>query len=502
MIEQLDTLYNEEGYYIKNRGGFFAGKKLVTVITPVYNAEPFLEKTIESVINQSIGFKNIEFIIVDDHSTDGSRQIIWDYAAKYPNIKAVFLKKNTGSPAAPRNLGIELAKTDWVTFLDADDWLHEEGVKALYDLAKETGDNYVAGRTMKAESGGFKIVGEHQSAIERRSVSPFTIKHIFQHLGPTARMMKRKLLLDKNIRFPHLKFAEDKQFFIDVLINCPTISTTKKVAYYANRLDENESSLTSKTTVMEKTDTNIQVIKYVKQKKLPEEQEKMILNRLYEFDCITRLFDRQHFLKSETKEDYFDKFREVLATASDLDYEISDNFFHPFNRTVYRLFLQEDYQQMIDLIRWNKKTKQKQHIIKDGLPYITTPFEGTLAENIRVPLLAIYQSGYFEGDSYHLTVQIFGEEIDKVEELVFRNRQDVNEEYAFTLQPDESRIASISIEVAELDKLPTKSFEVFIRYDVYRKINILRPEQLQIDKRLLNFYTTLNSNLGFKITKA
>lgn len=501
MIEQLDALYNEQGYYIKNRGGFFAGKKLVTVITPVYNAEPFLEKTIESVINQSIGFKNIEFIIVDDQSTDGSRQIIWDYATKYRNIKAVFLKENTGSPAAPRNLGIELAKTDWLTFLDADDWLHEEGVKVLYDLAKTTGDNYVAGRTMKAESGGYKIVGEHQSAIERRSVSPFTIKHIFQHLGPTARMMKRKLLMDRNIRFPHLKFAEDKQFFIDVLINCPTISTTKGVVYYANRLDENESSLTSKTTVMEKTDTNIQVIKYVKQKKLPEEQEKMILNRLYEFDCITRLFDRQHFLKSETKEDYFDKFREVLATASDLDYEISDNFFHPFNRTVYQLFLQEDYQLMIDFIRWNKKTKLKEHIIKDGLPYITTPFADTSAEKFRVPLLAVYQSGYFEGDSYHLTVQIFGEEIDEVEELVFRNRQDVNEEYAFPFKPDENGIAGISIEVTELEKLPSKSFEVFIRYDVYRKISILRPEQLQADKRLLNFYTTLYSNLGLKINK-
>ncbi|WP_203332296.1 hypothetical protein [Planococcus beigongshangi] len=78
--------------------------------------------------------------------------------------------------------------------------------------------------------------------------------------------MKRQLLIDQNIRFPHLKFAEDKQFFIDVLIHCPTISTTKKVIYFFNRLDENDNSLTSKTTVMEETDANIQVINYVKQK--------------------------------------------------------------------------------------------------------------------------------------------------------------------------------------------------------------------------------------------
>lgn len=97
-----------------------------------------------------------------------------------------------------------------------------------------------------------------------------------------------------------MKYAEDKQFFIDVIVNSPTISTTKEIIYYANRHKDNQS-LVSRTTTFEKTDTNLAVIKHVKSKGLSENIEKIIFNRLYEFDCITRLFNRNHFLKSQKK---------------------------------------------------------------------------------------------------------------------------------------------------------------------------------------------------------
>ena len=111
-IEEIK--YNKDGYFVKNKGFLFKKSK-VTVVTPVYNAAPFLRKTIDSVINQSIQFENIEFILVDDKSTDSSREILWEYAKKHKNIIAVFLQDNTGSPSRPRNLGIELAKSKYIT---------------------------------------------------------------------------------------------------------------------------------------------------------------------------------------------------------------------------------------------------------------------------------------------------------------------------------------------------------------------------------------------------
>ena len=201
-----DINYNNDGYYVYEKKanilGLFKKKmdKLVTVVTPVYNAEENLKKTVDSVINQTIDFNLVEYILVDDGSTDNSRPILLEYAKKYPNsIRVVFLEKNTGTPGHPRNLGIQLSTSPYVTFLDADDWLEADGLQTMYSILKETNDDYVVGKTIQVESKSTKIVGEHESCMERRSVLPTSIPHIFQHLGPRARMVKTSLLKENNI---------------------------------------------------------------------------------------------------------------------------------------------------------------------------------------------------------------------------------------------------------------------------------------------------------------
>ena len=90
----------------------------ISVIIPVYNAENTLKQAVNSVINQSIGFENIELILVDDNSNDNSRKIIQDYADKYGNVKAIFLRENSGSPSKPRNTGIDNATAPYLMFLE------------------------------------------------------------------------------------------------------------------------------------------------------------------------------------------------------------------------------------------------------------------------------------------------------------------------------------------------------------------------------------------------
>ena len=91
---------------------------LVSIITPCYNAEDFIEETLRSVQNQS--FENWEWFILDDFSTDSSISIIAEYAQKDARIKLLPLKKNSGAAVA-RNMGIALAKGNYMTFIDADD---------------------------------------------------------------------------------------------------------------------------------------------------------------------------------------------------------------------------------------------------------------------------------------------------------------------------------------------------------------------------------------------
>jgi glycosyltransferase involved in cell wall biosynthesis len=350
--------YNTDGFYVVgNKLESKQNKTKVTVVTPVYNAEKFLRKTIDSVINQTIGFENIEYILVDDCSTDSSRDILLEYSGKYDNIIAVFLKCNTGTPGQPRNLGIQLSTSEYITFLDADDWLESNGLEILYDILEETGDDYVVGKTIQLKSDGTKIVGEHESCKERRNVSPYSIPHIFQHLGPRARMVRASVIKENGIVFPEMKFAEDKQFFIDVLIHSNKISTTKAPIYFLNRLDDNNSSLTKQTNIMQKTDSNIKVIHYILNKNLEPDKEKMILNRLYEFDSITRLFNTGHFQKTKLKPLYYQKFNEVLNTTNGLRYEFSDNFFNPVNKVAYELFKEGKMKQLEKLFEWDKKRK-------------------------------------------------------------------------------------------------------------------------------------------------
>jgi len=95
-------------------------KPIISIITPMYNAEKFISKSIESVLKQS--FKSWEMIIIDDFSSDNSTSIVNKYKAQDSRIKLIKSKKNFGGPAKPRNLGIKNAKGSYIAFLDCDDY--------------------------------------------------------------------------------------------------------------------------------------------------------------------------------------------------------------------------------------------------------------------------------------------------------------------------------------------------------------------------------------------
>ncbi|MCX6077382.1 MAG: glycosyltransferase [Campylobacterales bacterium] len=114
---------------------------LVTVITPLYNAEKYIAQTIESVLNQT--YINWEMIIVDDCSTDVSRKIVKTYEKEDNRVILLESSINFGGPAKPRNRGLENAKGEYVAFLDADDvWLPEKLEKQL-DFIRSTNADIV-----------------------------------------------------------------------------------------------------------------------------------------------------------------------------------------------------------------------------------------------------------------------------------------------------------------------------------------------------------------------
>lgn len=107
---------------------------LVSVIIPVYNDEKYLERTLESVLAQS--YRPIEIVLVDDQSKDGSAEIIKKYQETHPEIVYYLQEQNMGAGHA-RNKALELARGQYVAFLDADDLWKPEKINKQVELLKE-----------------------------------------------------------------------------------------------------------------------------------------------------------------------------------------------------------------------------------------------------------------------------------------------------------------------------------------------------------------------------
>ena len=120
---------------------------LVSVITPVYNAETVIGKTLESIFKQT--YKNIEIVLVDDCSSDNSQQVIEEYRINHPEIVYFRQPTNQGAGAA-RNKALELAKGQYVAFLDADDLWHPEKTERLLVSLKEKTSRMTMGAKRKS----------------------------------------------------------------------------------------------------------------------------------------------------------------------------------------------------------------------------------------------------------------------------------------------------------------------------------------------------------------
>lgn len=105
----------------------------ITVIVPVYNVERYLDTSVQSLLGQTL--KEIEIILVDDCSPDGSGAICDRYAQQYPNVSVIHKAVNEGLGLA-RNTGLEVARGEYVTFLDSDDFVDPDTYQRAYELAK------------------------------------------------------------------------------------------------------------------------------------------------------------------------------------------------------------------------------------------------------------------------------------------------------------------------------------------------------------------------------
>ena len=117
---------------------------MISVVMPAYNAAPYIEPTIRSVLRQT--FKDIELIVVDDCSKDNTADLVEALARQDPRIRLMRTEKNFGRPAGPRNWAVREAKGDWIAFIDADDIWHPQKLELQMQALAETGGQFCSAR--------------------------------------------------------------------------------------------------------------------------------------------------------------------------------------------------------------------------------------------------------------------------------------------------------------------------------------------------------------------
>ena len=220
----------------------------ISVIIPVYNAEEDISNAIDSIINQTFGFENIEMILVDDCSNDNSKEIIKKYQEKYDTIKLVELLQNSGLPGKPRSLGIDYATSDYIIFLDSDDIYEKEAFEVLYDAIEKTDSDFVISSHYINLDGDMVKANLIPTDDEMVSFNPLENQETFDKLSlnhlvaPWGKIFKKEFLESNNIRFPEDSLCEDTYFYFKALISSNKITLLPKEHLYVYNTFENKKT--------------------------------------------------------------------------------------------------------------------------------------------------------------------------------------------------------------------------------------------------------------------
>lgn len=218
---------------------------LVSAIIPVYNSEKYIKKCIDSLINQTL--KNIEIILINDGSSDDSLRILRQYEKRDERI-VVIDQKNNG-PSSARNKGIDIAKGEYISFIDSDDWVDETMFEEMYNSAKENNsDVVICDMKLVNKNEEIYITGLNYPI---RNLSERVMKEIIfrellsnsQFNSMANKIFRTSIIKENNIRLDKdIYYAEDWLFNVEFFRRSKKVSYINKDFYYYRRGHESSSS--------------------------------------------------------------------------------------------------------------------------------------------------------------------------------------------------------------------------------------------------------------------
>lgn len=222
-------------------------EKSVSIIVPLYNKASQIGRCLESLKSQS--YDNYKVIVVDDGSTDQSLEI----AKQFESDKIKVYHKGNGGVSSARNFGINIADTDYIAFVDSDDWVDEDYVSDFFKLKCDSSSSLVLQGVKKIKHKKCEEICKYDDTIvEKQNFNDAFSKYNLLHNGfPVSKLFNLNLIKTHNIRFIEgLPTHEDHVFVLTYLQYVDKVILSSS-ANYSYVLDENDSSLSKKLYVPE-----------------------------------------------------------------------------------------------------------------------------------------------------------------------------------------------------------------------------------------------------------
>lgn len=283
---------------------------LFSVIIAIYNSGRYLDDSIGSLINQTISFKEIQVILVNDESTDQTEDICLKYKNKYPK-NIIYIKIEHGGVSRARNVGLDIAKGKYINFLDPDDkWKCDAFKQVLLFFKCNKNIDIVAGRLKFFESSKSFHCLDYK--FNKTRIVNLTKEYYCIQLSASSCFFKKSLIkgeyFDEN-----LFFSEDALFINIFLLNKPLIGYIREAIYYYRRRSDSSSTVqNSKYNMKYYFDTlDLFTDKLINKSKILYNNTSPFIQFLIGYDILFKIIDPAYKIMSQSS---FQKYNLIIET--------------------------------------------------------------------------------------------------------------------------------------------------------------------------------------------
>lgn len=334
---------------------------LVSMVVPVYNTVTYLAETLESLLDQGLSESELEVVMVDDGSDDGSETMVDEYAARYPNFRAIH-QEQSGGPASPCNEGIWASRGTYFFVLGADDVMAPGALRELVDVAEREGSDVVLAKL--GSLGGRRTP---DSVYTKTVLDADLVEHkIFNTLA--AVKLFRRELVDVTGAFhpPHLRVGSDQPFVAALFLAAKklTICADREYVLIRRRTDGSNITRTFRSPV-EYVDLSGAVLEAIVRGTEPGPLRDGVVRRTFRRE-IPQIVGRAFLdLPDAEQRVLADRVRAMLAPVLN---DATSRHLDPLTRTKIELLIEDDLEALRGVIEWETSTKNVQ-VRHDGAAF-------------------------------------------------------------------------------------------------------------------------------------